>query len=214
MPPSSSKPLTDRQRAVMVRVDRRVPIKVIAQELGVSETRINQHIRALKDIFGAGSLGDLVQCYRATLSELEQDEKKAEGGSVPSEELSAVPLPKSVGDADIVRKPGLSEPTYSKSQLPVTLDSLDSSGQDDIGNLTFNDVMPLVEKAPWLRPGEPKVVPGALDGEHATLVRFGAIILIAFGFLAAVVLMATAAMTISEALEGKASISADKQGQA
>jgi biotin operon repressor len=34
----------------MQRIDRRVPIKVIAQELGVSETRICQQIRALKDI--------------------------------------------------------------------------------------------------------------------------------------------------------------------
>ena len=42
--------LTDRQQAVMQRIDRRVPIKVIAPELGVSETRIWQHIRALKDI--------------------------------------------------------------------------------------------------------------------------------------------------------------------
>jgi DNA-binding NarL/FixJ family response regulator len=39
--------LTDRQQAVMQRIDRRVPIKVTALELGVSETRINQHIRAL-----------------------------------------------------------------------------------------------------------------------------------------------------------------------
>ena len=49
--------LTDRQRAVMERIDRRVPIKVIASELGVSETRINQHIRALKDFYDAASLG-------------------------------------------------------------------------------------------------------------------------------------------------------------
>lgn len=44
----AAKRLTDRQRAVMERIDRRVPIKDIALELGVSETRINQHIRALK----------------------------------------------------------------------------------------------------------------------------------------------------------------------
>ena len=50
MPSEAPRELTDRQRAVMERIDRRVPIKVIAQELGVSETRINQHIRALKDI--------------------------------------------------------------------------------------------------------------------------------------------------------------------
>ena len=58
MPPGVTRKLTERQAAVMERVDRRVPIKVIAQELGVSETRINQHIRALKDIYSADSLRD------------------------------------------------------------------------------------------------------------------------------------------------------------
>ena len=61
MPPLAARPLTERQQAVMERIDRRMPIKVIAQELGVSETRINQHIRALKDIFEAESLGELVE---------------------------------------------------------------------------------------------------------------------------------------------------------
>lgn len=65
MPAGGSRPLTERQQAVMERIDRRVPIKVIAQELGVSETRVNQHIRALKDSFEAESLGDLVERYRS-----------------------------------------------------------------------------------------------------------------------------------------------------
>lgn len=60
--------LTNRQRSVMERIDRRVPIKVIAQEMGVSETRINQHIRALKDVYGASSLNSLVEIYRSTQS--------------------------------------------------------------------------------------------------------------------------------------------------
>ena len=69
MPPGTKRELTERQAAVMERIDRRVPIKVIAQELGVSETRINQHIRALKDIYGAGNLRDLVDLYRADSAE-------------------------------------------------------------------------------------------------------------------------------------------------
>ena len=56
--------LTDRQRSVMQRIDRRVPIKVIAQDMGISETRINQHIRALKDIYQAENLNQLVELYR------------------------------------------------------------------------------------------------------------------------------------------------------
>lgn len=56
--------LTDRQKDVLIRIDRRMPIKVIAAELDVSESRINQHIRALKDIYGAQSLKDLCESYR------------------------------------------------------------------------------------------------------------------------------------------------------
>ena len=64
MPAAAPRSLTERQLAVMERIDRRVPIKVIAQDLGVSETRINQHIRALKDFYGAESLNELVENHR------------------------------------------------------------------------------------------------------------------------------------------------------
>lgn len=63
---ATSHSLTQRQRDVMERIDRRVPIKVIADELGLSATRVNQHIRALKDIYGADSLAELVECHRAS----------------------------------------------------------------------------------------------------------------------------------------------------
>ena len=66
----------------------------------------------------------------------------------------------------------------------------------------MSDVLPLEEQAPWLRPGEPRVVARALDGENAVLFRLLAIIGIAFGVLAAVVLAVTAAVTITEVLEG------------
>ncbi|MEL7198358.1 MAG: LuxR C-terminal-related transcriptional regulator [Pseudomonadota bacterium] len=214
MPPSSSNPLTDRQLEVMVRIDRRVPIKVIAQDLGVSETRINQHIRALKNKFEAGSLGDLVECYRATLVE----SKEQESGQVDQvegsrQEPSAFPLPNPVDEAQTVSMQGLSEATFSKTQVPSDVELSDLSERDDVGDLTVNDIMPMVEQAPWLRPGEPKVVPGVLDGEHATLFRLCAIIVIAFGFLAAVVLTVTTAVSVSEILDGKASIPEDEQSQ-
>jgi len=57
--------LTKKQQAVMERIDRRESIKLIADELGVSESRINQHIRKIKDAYGAENLGDLVIKYRA-----------------------------------------------------------------------------------------------------------------------------------------------------
>ncbi len=186
MPPANSRTLTERQRDVMERIDRRVPIKVIAAELGVSETRINQHIRALKDIYEAASLNELVETYRAELGR--------QSGAGDSED--SIPF---------------SEAAYINSQLQDLPEFADIQRRADRGELIMNDAMPLLEQAPWLRPGEPKVVPGVLDGEHATLLRFGAIIGIAFGIVAGFVLVVTAAMSISEVLDGRAVISAEEQ---
>ena len=190
MSSAAPKKLTERQRAVIERIDRRVPIKVIAQELSVSETRINQHIRALKDIFEAESLNELVEEYRATK-----------------------PRP-AIPDTDPSGK-GLSDSSYSKSQVPSGGISDKTAPRVDRGELVMRDATALIEQAPWLRPGElgePKVVPGVLDGEHAILFRLAAIVGIGFGFLCALVLTLTAAVTISEALDGRAEVPVDQDG--
>lgn len=186
--------LTDRQRAVMERIDRRVPIKVIAADLGVSETRINQHIRALKDVYDAASLGELVENYRATLA------------PEAAEEAAARDLGGLAGEA--LLKP-FSEHAYTNSQINQAAGLADQEGRDDPGRLILSDAMPLMQQAPWLGSGEPRVVPGMLDGEHAVLMRLGAIVGIATGILASVVLTITAAMTLSAATEGKAYLSVD-----
>lgn len=196
MQPGISRPLTDRQRAVMERIDKRIPIKVIALELGVSETRINQHIRALKDIYGAHSLFSLVENYRIS-----------QGRS--SDDLPEPGVLDGVYDPDLAAPP-LSEPLYNKKQLPEALANLDGWQRDDAGSLVIGDVMPLAQSADWLRPAEPRVVPGLLDGEHAVPLRLLAMVLIAAGILAAVILTVTAAVALSEAMDGKASVPVDQ----
>jgi hypothetical protein len=183
----------------MERIDRRAPIKVIAQELGVSETRINQHIRALKDIYEAENLADLVACFR-------KDTKQSQP-NVPAEELAT---PEHSSPA----RPSsdFSEPAYTKTQVAAGAAFSEESGEDDPGELVMSDVLSMEQQAPWLRPGEPRVVPRVLDGEHAVWFRLAAIVGIAFGFLAAVVLTVTAAMTISEALDGRATVPVDEKG--
>jgi DNA-binding CsgD family transcriptional regulator len=183
--------LTVRQRAVLERIDRRVPIKVIAQELGVSETRINQHIRALKDVYAAASLGELVENYRATLV--------AEEPEVPQDNGLGVAPDTALGSP-------FSEAVYINNQINAATDFAQFGQRDDPGQLVMSDAMPLIEQAPWLRPGEPRVVPGVLDGEHAVLFRLVAIVGIAAGILAAVVLTVTAGVALSEATEGKATV--------
>ncbi|WP_234033020.1 hypothetical protein [Erythrobacter rubeus] len=168
-----------------------MPIKVIAQELGVSETRINQHIRALKNIFEVSNLGDLVERYRET---------NATEPVPESADISAQQAP----PQDIEK--AFSEPVYNKNQVPLNDPKSNNGERVDQGELVMSDVLPLIEQAPWLRPGEPKVVPGVLDGEHAVLFRFAAVIGIAFGILAAVVLSVTAAVALSDAMDGKARV--------
>ena len=199
MESGAAKRLTDRQRAVMERIDRRIPIKVIATELGVSETRINQHIRALKDFYDAASLGELVENYRATLSP-EAAEAAAEND------------PGTIADGALLNP--FSEPAYTNSQINDAADPADFGDRDDPGRLVLSDAMPLIQQAPWLKPGEPRVVPGVLDGEHAVPARLGAIIGIAAGILASVILVITAAKTLSEATEGKAYISVETEAAA
>jgi len=194
MASAAPRKLTDRQRAVMERIDRRVPIKVIAQDLGVSETRINQHIRALKDIYRAESLNELVEVFRAT------EPKQSEGNDAVAKQTEAAD-PRS----EESQKP-FSEAVYSKSQVPAAARNSDSDERVDRGELVMRDVLPLIEQAPWLRPGEPKVVPGVLDGENAVLFRLATIIGIAFGILAAVVLTVTATVALSEAMNGVARV--------
>lgn len=195
------RPLTKRQQAVMERIDRRAPIKVIAGDLGVSETRINQHIRALKNIYEAESLADLVEAYREDKRAFEQTQKSDE------DEWQGLLVTEVASESG-----GLSESVYSKNQVPITALIGDPTAQDDPGQLVIRDVSSMVEEAPWLRPGEPTVVPRALDGEHAVWLRLVAIVGIAFGFLAALVLTVTAAVTISEALDGRAAVPVTEQG--
>jgi hypothetical protein len=192
----AAKRLTDRQQAVMERIDRRVPIKVIALELGVSETRINQHIRALKAFYDAVSLGELVENYRATLPPAPTGIAASEGHDGDGPDGADISGP-------------FSEAAYTKKQIGRAGEFTEQLTRDDPGQLVMSDVMPLLDQAPWLRPGEPRVVPGVLDGEHAVLFRLGAIVGIASGILAAVVLTITAAVTLSEATDGKAAISAN-----
>lgn len=175
MTSAASRPLTERQQAVLERIDRRVPIKVIAAELGVSETRINQHIRALKDHFSVDSLNELVEIHRSEFSE-----------------------------------DPLSDPAYTKNQVPDGTDRTDSRERVDPGEIVFSDIMPLSDSLAWELPAEPRIVPGVLDGENAVLFRLVAIVGIAFGMLAAVVLTVTAALSLSAAMDGKAYVPVEK----
>lgn len=167
MAASQPKRLTEKQCAVLERLDRRMPIKVIAAELSISESRVNQHIRTLKNHFGVESLGELVERARDT-------------NEAPSR-----------------------KPAYRNTQLPEAADPPQEEDRVAPGEFVLADVAPLAIEAPWQGQHEPRVVPGVLDGENAVLFRLAVITGLAVGIIAAVLLVMTAALTVSEATAGR-----------
>lgn len=172
MPSPRFRSLTDRQKDVLRGIDRRMPIKLIANELGVSESRINQHIRALKDAYGVSNLKDLVESYRAEL--------QAAGETAPYRKVAST-------ISEVPRRSEIAEPEVRVAP----------------GEFLLADVAPLAIEAPWQVRNEPRVVPGVLDGDHAVLYRLAVIIGLALAFIVLVVLVVTAALSVSEASGGK-----------
>ncbi|ANY19737.1 response regulator FixJ [Tsuneonella dongtanensis] len=171
--------LSERERAVLGGIDRRLPLKSIAAELGVSESRVNQHVRALKERFEVNNLSDLVDAWRAEDIEIKED-------------------------ADCRNS------AWRNPQVPRTAIGSETGGRVAPGEFVLSDAALYAIEAPWSMESEPRVVPGALDGGNAVLLRLAVIIGIAFGLVAAIVLVVTASLSLSEALEGRATVPADQ----
>ncbi len=197
--------LTDRQRDVLERVDRRVPIKVIAGELNVSEARINQHIRALKDKFSVDSMNELVEHYRASADYDGLNNKRARDIPVEAEPAGNT----AEGPAQDPYRNSL----YRNSQLHDVPIFPDEGSRVDPGEIVFSDAHHVLIDAPWRRLREPVVVPTFLDGNNAVVTRLALMLGIAVGIVAAVILVVAATVTVSDVLEGKAAIRTDTQDQ-
>lgn len=176
MPAVLERELTDRQRAVLDGIDRRLPLKAVAAELGISESRVNQHVRTLKELYGVSSLPDLVDAWR-------------EGGD------SALPDPS--------RNPAWRIPELSDQPAPGQNEDRVAPGEFVLSDASFYAI-----EAPWRR-NEPREGPGVLDGDNAVLIRLAVIIGLAFGILAAIVLVVTASLSLSEAFAGSTTIPAE-----
>ena len=115
----ASGPMTERQLAVMERIDRRLPIKMIAKDLGLSETRVNQHIRALKDILGAESLNELVEAYRASLEQADLETPKEPAFEEPEElgEPDELEEPEKLEEVQTLDAP-IADASFFSDQVP------------------------------------------------------------------------------------------------
>lgn len=167
--------LSDRERAVLDGIDRRLPLKAIAAEQGISESRINQHVRALKERFGVNNLSDLVDAWRAG------EEGAPAGGDYRN-------------------------PAWRNPQIPHPPIDGESGSRVAPGEFVLADAALYAIEAPWSVETGPRVVPGMLDGDNAVLVRLAVIIGIAFGLVAAIVLVVTASLSLSAMLEGTATV--------
>ncbi|MCT2559194.1 LuxR C-terminal-related transcriptional regulator [Tsuneonella sp. YG55] len=175
MPVVTRPELTDRERAVLDGIDRRLPLKAVAAEIGVSESRVNQHVRALKERFAVNTLTDLVDAWRRE-------------------------------DAEISTETDCRTSAWRNSQVPGADRRGESGGRVAPGEFVLSDAALIAIEAPWAVENEPRVVPGMLDGDNAVLLRLAVIIGITFGLVAAVVLVVTASLALSEALQGNAAV--------
>lgn len=64
VPVQPSTDLTDRQRQVAMGLEQHLTLKEIAAELGVSESAVNQHVRALKKKLGANSIREIIEGFQ------------------------------------------------------------------------------------------------------------------------------------------------------
>lgn len=177
--PESSGELTARQRAVIERIERRVPIKTIAAELGISPTRVNQHVRALKDMYGVNSLVELVDIFR-------------EGSGL-------------AGGADLPPRPAgyslFTKDALPKDQFPSAPVDDARPSRDDSAEFAFSDALSFTVEAPWARQDEPAVVPGMLDGRNFVTARLLAMMGAAVGMVSLLVLVLTSFLSLGEMLE-------------
>ena len=171
--------LSAREIAVLEGIDRRLPLKLIAAELGVSESRINQHVRALKERFEVNNLSDLVDAWRR-------------------EDVVSI-------DDDSCRNSAWRNP-----QVPLAAIGSETSSRVAPGEFVLSDAALYAIEAPWTVKDEPRVVPGVLDGGNAVLLRLAVIIGISLGLIAAIVLVVTASLSLSEMLGGTKVIPADQ----
>ncbi|NYH96310.1 helix-turn-helix domain-containing protein [Novosphingobium marinum] len=97
---------------------------------------------------------------------------------------------------------GCRKPAYTKNDLPER----DGTGEEKVRDArvdmaVFHDAVTFDRYAPWERSASRSVVPRVLDGPHGTVWRIAAILGLAFGMLALVMVGLGVAQGVTEALE-------------
>jgi len=167
---------------VIERIERRVPIKTIASELGISPTRVNQHVRAMKDLYGVNSLGELVDIFREEFGPANDLEEPDDGCEM--------------GVCNPFTKDAL-----RKDEFPSAEENGERATRNDTAEFAFSDALSISVEAPWARQVEPTVVPGMLDGRNFVTARLLAMMGAALGMMSVLVLVLTSLVSLGRMLE-------------
>ena len=119
-------------------------------------------------------------------------------------------MPASTATARSTDREPSRKPAYRNSHLPDAAEPPQTGDRVAPGEFVLSDAALYAIEAPWSVESGPRVVPGVLDGGNAVLLRLAVIIGLAFGIIAAIVLVVTASLSLSEALEGRAIVPADQ----
>lgn len=162
--------LSERQAEVLRHLSDHLTIKEIAGKLDVSESAINQRIRASKHKLNVSNHRDLIHAYR-----------RLNDGAVHQDTCSfsafrISQLPES-SDLDDHETGTASEPVVS-----------------------FGDSFAGFRPAPWDYNLEPELVPRVLNGANASLVRGAVIVAICLGTFAAILVALGVAQGLTDAL--------------
>lgn len=176
-PDSGFAGLTEKQRDVLDLLANNRTTKEIAHALGSSESAVNRRIELLRSRLGGVTRHELARRYREAKSSMALAAAVAVDGGVETAE--------------------------QKLQLAESGAADDKPGQDDRGPAyALQDSLKIAIEAPWSPPGEPRIVPGVLDGDNAALTRGAAIAIILAGIVASLVLALAAVQAITDALGG------------
>ena len=80
--------------------------------------------------------------------------------------------------------------------------SRDTNSWNDPSEFAFSDALNFHVEAPWEQPCEPTVVPGMFDGHHFVMARLLAMVGLAVGMVALLVLVLTSLVSLGSMLEG------------
>lgn len=162
--------LTPRQMEVLERVSKRQSLKQIAGELAISESAVNQHIKALKLNLRVNSLPELAESYRSFLSQ----------------------------DPDLPCRKTAS-PKSGLPPEPENDPSSSSDDNDFEPIVNFRDALTYRLNPPWQETSGSRIVPGVLDGANAKMARVTYMVAVAFGLFAVVLLALGVAQGITTA---------------